>query len=321
MKIAREVESEVGSPGRDWGALKGDELMGYRTIVGLGTMPGEHLLGAIPCIDGGPPLTDPPGSTWGDTLLSAKLANLLPSASPALARPSGGVYIGEGVSPVPAKLAERIRRDEYVEMGELGAERGQVTQDPESGRHFHVAAEFCIICGGTESRGDTRADGIPGHRCPDYSGLAWVCYDQAYRRQAALTGHFKWSVINATLYTMCFTVQKRCELCLATSHIEQECAQAGDVDPGLKERLKTIESAMVALVREERPGPSPTRQLLKQETCRKWNSTGCSFPRCKYSHTCSSCGSDHPASRCSARPSQGSRGLPRPTAPGRTGPY
>ena len=123
---------------------------------------------------------------------------------------------------------------------------------------------------------------------------------------------------------MCFTglatVQKRFELCLATSHTEQECAQAGDVDPGLKDRLKTIESAMVALVREW-PGPSQAQQLQKQETCRKWNSTGCSFPRCKYSHTCSSCGSDHPASRCSARPSQGSRGLPRPAAPARTGPY
>ena len=89
----------------------------------------------------------------------------------------------------------------------------------------------------------------------DFLGLAWVRYDQAYQRQAALTGHFKWSVINATLYTMCFTglatVQKRCELCLATSHTEQECAQVGYVDPGLKERLKTIESAMVALMREE----------------------------------------------------------------------
>ena len=55
-KIAREVESEVGSPGRDWGMLNGDELMVYHTTVGLGTISGEHLLAVIPCIDGGPPL-------------------------------------------------------------------------------------------------------------------------------------------------------------------------------------------------------------------------------------------------------------------------
>ena len=51
------------------------------------------------------------------------------------------------------------------------------------------------------------------------------------------------------------------------------------MDLGLKERLKTIQSAMVALMREEWPEPSPGWQL--QETCRKWNSMGCSFPRCK----------------------------------------
>jgi len=153
----------------------------------------------------------------------------------------------------------------------------------------------------------------------DFSGLAWVRYDQAYRRQAGLTGHFKWSVINVTLYTMCFTglatVQKKCELCLATSHTEHECAQAGDVDLRLKERLKTIESAMVALVREERPGPSPGRQLKKQETCRKWNSKGCSFPRCKYSHTCSSCVAiPHQGCMQRQRPGSRDRGLVLETA-------
>jgi hypothetical protein len=36
----------------------------------------------------------------------------------------------------------------------------------------------------------------------DYSGLAWVRYDAAFRWQAALTGNVKRSVINSTLYTM-----------------------------------------------------------------------------------------------------------------------
>ena len=130
-------------------------------------------------------------------------------------------------------------------------------------------------------------------------GLAWVCYDHMYQRQAALTDHTRWLVINATLYTICFTglatVQKRCKLCLVTSHSEQECAQAGDLDPGLKEKLKTIESAVVALVKEQ-SGPLLARQPQKQDVCRKWNSLGCSFPRCRYSHSCSSCRANHPAS-------------------------
>ncbi len=59
----------------------------------------------------------------------------------------------------------------------------------------------------------------------DYAGLAWVRYDAACRWQAALTGNTRWSVINTTMYTMCFTgiavSTKRCELCLATSHTER----------------------------------------------------------------------------------------------------
>jgi len=82
---------------------------------------------------------------------------------------------------------------------------------------------------------------------------------------------------------MCFmwlaTVQRGEELCLVTSHSEQECVQERDMDAGLKERLKTIEpAAMVAIVREEQPAPSPARQPQK-ETCRKWNIPGCSCPQ------------------------------------------
>ena len=37
-----------------------------------------------------------------------------------------------------------------------------------------------------------------------YEGLGWVRYDSAFRRQAALTGNKKWSVVNATLFAMNF---------------------------------------------------------------------------------------------------------------------
>ena len=87
--------------------------------------------------------------------------------------------MGEGISSVPAKLAERIWRGEYVEMGELLPEfwsgqkdevlREARPRDPESGRHFHVASEFRVLCGGTGSSGTragTGADDIPVHHCP-----------------------------------------------------------------------------------------------------------------------------------------------------------
>ena len=39
----------------------------------------------------------------------------------------------------------------------------------------------------------------------DFSGLAWVTYDAAFRHQAAITGNRKWSQINPSLYSICFT--------------------------------------------------------------------------------------------------------------------
>ena len=51
--------------------------------------------------------------------VAAKLANLLPSANAELAPVSEGVYIGDGLPPAPTKLAAKIRKGEFVEMGEL----------------------------------------------------------------------------------------------------------------------------------------------------------------------------------------------------------
>jgi len=53
----------------------------------------------------------------------------------------------------------------------------------------------------------------------DYAGLTWVRYDATYCRQAAIIGNTQWSVINSTLYTICFTGRAtsmpRCKLCFA----------------------------------------------------------------------------------------------------------
>ena len=51
--------------------------------------------------------------------VAAKLANLLPSANAELTPISEGVYVGDSLPPVPAKLAAKIQKGEFVEMGEL----------------------------------------------------------------------------------------------------------------------------------------------------------------------------------------------------------
>ena len=79
------------------------------TPVPLGVMPTAAALAGIPLADTGGSLTSSAITTF----------NLLPLANPVLKLPVGGAYVGEGMPPVPAKLAARIRRWEYVEMGEI----------------------------------------------------------------------------------------------------------------------------------------------------------------------------------------------------------
>ena len=47
------------------------------------------------------------------------MMNLLPLPHHSLKSPADGIYLGEGVPPVPEKLTVKIRKGEFVEMGEL----------------------------------------------------------------------------------------------------------------------------------------------------------------------------------------------------------
>ena len=161
----------------------------------------------------------------------------------------------------------------------------------------------------------------------DFAGFAWVRYDAAYRQQAALTGNERWSVINTTLYTMCFTgrpsLTKRCELRFASTHTEQECAQRGGPDPEMKDRLKVLETAVLAMTSKQDQAAKLNHQPIKPsgKPCWKWNGGECTYPRCRHSHVCSRCGGNHPATKCPMRPPFTGLGtynhtyLPKPAPP------
>ena len=65
--------------------------------------------------------TAPPPSSLGHALDGSSLmCNLLPSVGQSAdLTGQAGIYVGEGLLPVPAKLAERIARWEFTEMAEL----------------------------------------------------------------------------------------------------------------------------------------------------------------------------------------------------------
>ena len=63
---------------------------------------------------------------------AALLMNLLPQAGESLLPARDGVYVGDGIPPVPAKLATKIRRGEFIDMGELLPEFWSAQDDGEA---------------------------------------------------------------------------------------------------------------------------------------------------------------------------------------------
>ncbi len=138
----------------------------------------------------------------------------------------------------------------------------------------------------------------------DFQCVAWVRYDAAFRRQAAITGNRQWSKINPTLYFLCFAgraqMVRRCELCMDTTHVTKECALFTDPDPELPNRVDAIENAVLALTCNDTPRLGATVRA-QPEPCRLWNSNRCTFPRCRYRHVFRVCGGDHPSLNCTSQ--------------------
>ena len=186
-----------------------------------------------------------------------------------------------GPPPVPTKLTAKIKRGEFIEMAELLPEfwssireDDHSKQEAKSWRARSVQDMLTWLqCYSLYVRviGPQHPSRIPElmayqanivRASQDYTGLAWVRYDSAFRRQAALTGLTWWSAINPTLYTLYFVrsarTATRCELCFATTHHTKECAQQGDPDPGVRDRLRAIEKAVLSLT----PGAGPLAAVL-----------------------------------------------------------
>ena len=321
-------------------------------------MPPSGALGGLPVVSaGGPvdpisptvgpstssgPLTAPPGvlaapsgasATPPGVSVTATLANLLPLAASTIPPTPAGVYVGDGLSPVPQKLACRIRQWEYVDMGEMlpefwtgreeeaGAKKGASSR--RSRKVTDIFTWLQCYASYVSVLGPHAPETIPELMAymatiirvsQDYQGLAWVRYDAGFRRQAALTGNRLWSRVNSTLYTVCFTgnaqAAARCELCFGSTHSAKDCALQGDPDPEMQTRVKAVESALLAMTakfggRSSGPPFPPSGQV-----CRLYNKGNCTYPRCRHSHICSSCGGGHAALSCLRYPQMGIQGMP-----------
>ena len=235
---------------------------------------------------------------------------------------SDGVFLGDGLPPVPAKLAERIGRWEYIEMYKLLPEFWPSQKATEEGtskcsnrstakkrvQDINVWLQcYAMYVGVLATKSPDTVPELMAYMISilraslEYEGLAWATYDAAYHRQAAATGHKQWSKVNPSLYTICFTGKARravrCDLCLSAAHKTHECSLATDEDPDLVHRLKAVESAVVAFSTNSQ-GSAPTRGYRSSEVCRLFNEKRCRFRNCKYRHICRACEGNHAAVDC-----------------------
>ena len=144
-----------------------------------------------------------------------------------------GVYVGEGLPPFPRSWLNRSGRvslrkwRNYCQNCGLPPTKRARGSQKETGSNGHI---FTLIqCFALYTN-------VHSQHNPElmaymvsivqvsrvYSGLEWVQHDALFWKHTALKADTRWSVINTTLYTGCFTgvLRKvvRCELCWATSH-------------------------------------------------------------------------------------------------------
>ena len=150
----------------------------------------------------------------------------------------------------------------------------------------------------------------------EYEGLAWFTYDEAYRRQAAVTQHREWSKINPSIFSV-FTGRarrgQRCEWCLSASHGSGDCINGGG-ESDMSQRLRAIESAV--MVGGGQPvGRSPPPGYSGTDICKLFNKQRCFYQIYKFRHVYLACGGDHPATGkpdCAVRVHQRNPGGPGP---------
>lgn len=231
---------------------------------------------------------------------------------------NNGAYVGDGLPPVPQKTVDRIQKGEYVEMGDLLPEFWVAPREGEDKTAQGMARSrgrrrtqdicvwsqcFAIYVAVMSAKWPQRVPEMMAYMIQiirasqEYEGLWWFVYDEAYRRQAAATGHVEWSKINPSIFTVCFTSKarrgQRCELCLSSSHGSGECILAGG-DEDLRSQLMALESARgtATQITAGRMVPSGYEWT---DICKLFNEGRCSYKICRFRHACITCGGEHPA--------------------------
>lgn len=242
----------------------------------LGAMPPPESLGSVPIVSSAGPSSDvhstPPPLPAAMAVLAHATASLAPlSVTPTAAittmlqesaatvcnllpslgqlrdvSSAPGIYVGEGLLSILARLAEKITQWEFVDMAEFlpelwsSATSKEMDASPNPKQNGSRSKQAItdittwIQCFATYTSvmSTVHPRAVPEllaylifilQASQDFGGVSWVTHDAAFRQQAFITGNQQWSRLNPSLYSICFSGAVRtgmcCELCLSLSHL------------------------------------------------------------------------------------------------------
>ena len=222
----------------------------------------------------------------------------IPAGLPPAIAPSG---VG-----IPAKVAQRIWKGEFVEMAELLPEKlGQADslpstskEDKQKARKKRVASIlqwvecFHTYIGVLVQQHPGRTQDLLAyaslvvHAARKYRGEGWATYDRNFRKKAAAHPGVKWGDLDSSLWSLAFcnaVAREHCALCMSVDHSTKECE---DYDSPEEERLTRSSSS----ARAKRWG--------KTLICKNWNNLSCTSASCDYQHICLGCHQNHKLKNC-----------------------
>jgi len=245
------------------------------------------------------------------------------AVSPIQDKDNAPFILSEALPVVPARLAKRIVRGDYVDMAELlkdnmEVERRRWAQETESSSS-HLSGQrvsrreipdmlswlqcFSLYAAVVCSKFPDKVREMWAYqaimiaeqrRC---GGRGWLLYDSGFRQQVASFESVDFSKINQSLYSTTFLAYggrgQCCTTCMAPDHTREECA----LHPGraipvvrVREPATTTETHLRML--------EPRKKRMRRGACYAWNDGKCSAANCQYEHKCSRCLGDHRRPMC-----------------------
>ena len=154
-----------------------------------------------------------------------------------------------------------------------------------------------------------RYQGIIAGFATSYIATAWLSYDIAFRHLVANNPRVPWDRVDEDTFTVHLRSAQglpRCYICHVTGHMASNCSRRY-ASPAFRIATTstptfTPSSAGVALPAPSLPSQVPRGPAANRGVpiCFSWNGRGgCVRQLCRFRHSCSICGDDHPRFACS----------------------